>query len=88
MLPVDEIITENTDKERLPYIPDFISLVKAYKAQGMRITKEEDIEQAFQYAESYREGPTLLEFIIDTEINVLPMVPAGQSLQEMVLVDA
>ncbi|WP_277292828.1 biosynthetic-type acetolactate synthase large subunit [Veillonella montpellierensis] len=88
LLPVDEIITENTDKERLPYIPDFISLVKAYKAQGMRITKEEDIEQAFQYAESYREGPTLLEFIIDTEINVLPMVPAGQSLQEMVLVDA
>ena len=88
LLPVDEIITEHTDKERLLYIPDFISLVKAYKAQGMRITKEEDIEQAFQYAESYREGPTLLEFIIDTEINVLPMVPAGQSLQEMVLVDA
>lgn len=88
LLPVDEIITENTDKERLLYIPDFISLVKAYKAQGMRITKEEDIEQAFQYAEAYREGPTLLEFIIDTEINVLPMVPAGQSLQDMVLVDA
>lgn len=88
LLPVDEIITEHTDKERLLYIPDFISLVKAYKAQGMRITKEEDIEQAFQYAESYREGPTLLEFIIDTEINVLPMVPTGQSLQEMVLVDA
>lgn len=88
LLPVDEIITEHTDKERLLYIPDFISLVKAYKAQGMRITKEEDIEQAFQYAEAYREGPTLLEFIIDTEINVLPMVPAGQSLQDMVLVDA
>lgn len=88
LLPVDEIITENTDKERLLYVPDFISLVKAYKAQGMRITKEEDIEQAFQYAEAYREGPTLLEFIIDTEINVLPMVPAGQSLQDMVLVDA
>lgn len=88
LLPVDEIITEHTDKERLLYVPDFISLVKAYKAQGMRITKEEDIEQAFQYAEAYREGPTLLEFIIDTEINVLPMVPAGQSLQDMVLVDA
>lgn len=88
LLPVDEIITEDTDKERLLYVPDFISLVKAYKAQGMRITKEEDIEQAFQYAEAYREGPTLLEFIIDTEINVLPMVPAGQSLQDMVLVDA
>lgn len=88
LLPVDEIITEHTDKERLLYIPDFISLVKAYKAQGMRITKEEDIERAFQYAEAYREGPTLLEFIIDTEINVLPMVPAGQSLQDMVLVDA
>lgn len=88
LLPVDEIITEHTDKERLLYIPDFISLVKAYKAQGMRITKEEDIERAFQYAEAYREGPTLLEFIIDTEINVLPMVPAGQLLQDMVLVDA
>ena len=35
----------------------------------------------------FQDGPTLLEFIIPTELNVLPMVPAGKSLSDMLLKD-
>ena len=36
----------------------------------MRITKVEDIEKGFQLADTFKDGPTLLEFIIPTELNV------------------
>ena len=38
-------------------------------------------------ADTFKDGPTLLEFIIPTELNVLPMVPAGKSLSDMLLKD-
>ena len=53
----------------------------------VRITKVEDIEKGFQLADTFKNGPTLLEFIIPTELNVLPMVPAGKSLSDMLLKD-
>ena len=66
---------------------DFVKLAEAYGAKAMRITKVEDIEKGFQLADTFKNGPTLLEFIIPTELNVLPMVPAGKSLSDMLLKD-
>ena len=43
--------------------------------------------KGFQLADTFKDGPTLLEFIIPTELNVLPMVPAGKSLSDMLLKD-
>ena len=51
-----------------------VKLAEAYGAKAMRITKVEDIEKGFQLADTFKDGPTLLEFIIPTELNVLPMV--------------
>lgn len=75
----------NKDKCCPKYIPDFVKLAESYEAYGMRITKEEDIEKAFAFAKSHKKGPTLLEFIIEREANVSPMVPVGKPLDEMIL---
>ncbi len=75
----------NKDKCCPKYVPDFVKLAESYDAYGMRITKEEDIAKAFEFADSHTKGPTLLEFIIDREANVSPMVPGGKPLSEMIM---
>ena len=67
-----------------PYIPDFVRLAESYGLQGIRVTGREDISAAFDRAESCKNAPTVIEFIIDRESNVLPMVPGGNALSEMV----
>ncbi len=73
-------------QEKCPtYIPDFVKLAESYEAQGIRIFKEEDIKKAFDYALEFKEGPTLIECVIDREADVFPMVQAGKSLSEMIM---
>ncbi|MBF1761960.1 MAG: biosynthetic-type acetolactate synthase large subunit [Veillonella sp.] len=69
------------------YVPDFVKLAESYGAKAMRVTDPKDIAKAFTLADGNQEGPTILEFIIETELNVLPMVPAGKSLKDMLLED-
>ena len=63
---------------------DCIKLADAYGAKGFRATKPEEvanvIKQGFE-----EKGPVIMEFMIAREEKVLPMVPAGASLNEMVL---
>ena len=75
------------DNGEFEYVPDFVKLAESYGAKGMRVTKESDIAKAFKFADKNEKAPTVLEFVIPTEINVLPMVPAGKSLSEMLLKD-
>lgn len=73
-------------KENCPsYLPDFVKLAESYEAHGIRVEKEEDIEKAFLKAGNNTDRPTLIEFIIEREANVLPMVPVGKALNEMIL---
>lgn len=65
------------------YTPDFIKLAESYGAEGIRVTKTDEIEAAFLHAKENRKGPTVIEFIVDPEINVLPIVPPGKSLKDM-----
>ncbi len=67
------------------YTPDFVKLAESYEAHGIRVTKEEDIEKAFEFANSNKNAPTLIEFIIEREANVSPMVPTGKPLNEMIM---
>ena len=88
MMDESAIVTRDIiDNDEFEYVPDFVKLAEAYGAKAMRITKVEDIEKGFQLADTFKDGPTLLEFIIPTELNVLPMVPAGKSLSDMLLKD-
>lgn len=75
----------NPEKCCPKYTPDFVKLAESYDAYGMRVEKEEDIEKAFAFARSHRDAPTLLEFVIESEINVSPMVPVGNALDDMIL---
>lgn len=63
---------------------DYIKLADAYGAKGFLATKPEDVEKVIKagFAEN---GPVIMEFKIAREEKVLPMVPAGASLNEMVL---
>lgn len=75
------------DNDEFGYVPDFVKLAEAYGAQGIRVTKVEELEEAFTKADAFKKGPTLIECIVPTELNVLPMVPAGKSLSDMLLKD-
>ncbi len=67
------------------YTPDFIALAESYGAKGIRVTKAEDIKPALNSARQNTKTPTIIEFIIDREINVMPIVPPGHSLNDMIL---
>jgi acetolactate synthase-1/2/3 large subunit len=63
---------------------DFIKLAEAYGAKGFRATKPDEVESVIR--QGFDEpGPVIMEFKIAREEKVLPMVPAGASLNEMVL---
>ncbi len=62
--------------------PDFMKLADAYGATGIRVTKTEDIVPAIKKARSIK-GPVVVEFVIDPEANVYPIVPPGASNSEM-----
>jgi acetolactate synthase-1/2/3 large subunit len=63
--------------------PDFVRLAEAYGARGLRIAKPEEVrpalEQAFGTPEVF-----ILDFMIEPEENVFPMVPAGEAIDRMI----
>ena len=63
----------------------FIRLAESYGAKGIRVTREAEIAPALQAAKRTAGIPTVIEFIIDREDNVMPIVPPGNALEEMVL---
>ena len=67
-----------------PYIPDFVKLAESYGIEGIRVEKREDVAPAFARARANTKAPTLIEFVIDRELDILPMVPGGNALSDMV----
>ncbi len=65
--------------------PDFVKLAEAYGAVGLRATKPEEVLPILKKAFSIP-GPVIIDFEIDPEENVYPMVPAGEPLNQMRLV--
>jgi acetolactate synthase-1/2/3 large subunit len=63
--------------------PDFVKLGEAHGVPGKRVTKREDIGQAVKFAKETK-GPVLLEFVVEMEEAVFPMVPAGADLDDMI----
>ncbi|WP_211227872.1 biosynthetic-type acetolactate synthase large subunit [Spirochaeta cellobiosiphila] len=75
----------NTDAQTPPpYHPDFVMLAKAYGAEGIRVTKEEEIIPALEKAKSITDRPIVIDFLIDKEANVWPMVPPGAGLDQYI----
>ncbi|MGI8475776.1 MAG: biosynthetic-type acetolactate synthase large subunit [Thermomicrobiales bacterium] len=64
--------------------PDFVRLAEAYGATGIRVTRAEEIMPAIQLARS-TPGPVVIDFVIEPEANVWPIVPPGASNSDMLL---
>jgi acetolactate synthase I/II/III large subunit len=67
------------------YTVDFVKLAEAYGAIGIRITKPEEVEPALKEAGKSTNRPVFLDFIIEREANVWPMVAPGASLSQIQL---
>jgi acetolactate synthase-1/2/3 large subunit len=65
--------------------PDFVKLAEAYGAVGLRATKPEEVEPVLAEGLKIPE-PVIMEFIVEKEEGVYPMVPAGAAITEMLLV--
>lgn len=66
------------------YTPDFVRLAESYGARGIRVREWGEIEGALLEAKCERKVPVVIEFIIRREENVLPIVPPGKGIGEMV----
>jgi acetolactate synthase-1/2/3 large subunit len=64
--------------------PDFVKLAEAYGAVGLRATKPEEVEPVIREALSIRR-PVIMDFKVEPEECVMPMVPAGKAMHEMLL---
>jgi acetolactate synthase-1/2/3 large subunit len=65
--------------------PDFVKLAEAYGAVGFRVTEKKDVESTLREAFAV-DKPVIVDIRVAREENVYPMVPAGASLTEMLLV--
>ncbi|MFH1783241.1 MAG: biosynthetic-type acetolactate synthase large subunit [Candidatus Omnitrophota bacterium] len=63
--------------------PDFVKLAEAYGAVGMRITKKKDVKKAIKDAIKIK-NVVVMDFVVEPEENVFPMVPAGQPINKMI----
>jgi len=63
--------------------PDFVKLAESYGAVGIRVTKKEDVLKAIEKAISI-DKVVLIDFKVEEEENVFPMVPAGEALNRMI----
>ena len=63
--------------------PDFVKLADAFGMLGIRVTEKSQVRSAIERAMEY-DGPALIDFVVEEEENVFPMIPAGQTVHEMI----
>ncbi len=79
-------LSRRTNGEEYPeYTPDFVKLAESYGAKGLRVTSKDQIAPAFEEALKNTKAPTLIEFIIDPEEMVYPMIKPGGTLEDMIM---
>ena len=72
---------------KLGPVPDFVKLAESYGAVGMRITKKEDVRPALKKAIE-TDNVVMMDFVVEEEENVFPMVPAGEAINKMIILDS
>jgi acetolactate synthase-1/2/3 large subunit len=90
-LPVKVVILNNLFFDRcyacteLNHAPDFVKLAEAYGAVGLRATRPDEVESTLKKGLSIKK-PVIMDFVVEPEECVYPMVPAGAPITEMLLV--
>ena len=62
--------------------PDFVKLAEAYGVAAIRVTDKVQVKSAIEWA-TQEPGPVIVDFMVEPEENVYPMIPAGESITEM-----
>ena len=63
--------------------PDFVKLAEAYGTKGVRVEKREQVADAVRTARD-TQGVTVIDFVVEKEDTVYPMVPTGANLHDMI----
>ncbi len=63
--------------------PDYVLLGQAYRMAARRVTRPGEVDEAILWARSFR-GPALIEFVVNQEENVFPMIPSGGTFRDMI----
>ena len=63
--------------------PDFVKLAEAYGILGLRVTEKDQVVPALEEAMA-EPGPVVIDFQVEQEENVYPMIPAGESIHELI----
>lgn len=63
---------------------DFVALAEAFGAIGIRVTRPEEVDSAFERALDSRDKPVLIDFEIDRDEMVFPIVPPGAPIDELI----
>ncbi|MDH4232881.1 MAG: biosynthetic-type acetolactate synthase large subunit [Nitrospirota bacterium] len=71
---------------RLDASVDFVKIAEAYGAVGLRATKPSEVEPVLKEAFSIKR-PVFMDFVIDWQEKVYPMVPAGAAIDEMLFLE-
>nr|WP_206024797.1 acetolactate synthase large subunit [Rhodococcus sp. 14C212] len=64
-------------------IPDFVKLAEALGCVGIRVEREEEVEDAIRQAQSINDRPVVIDFIVGKDAQVWPMVAAGTGNDEI-----
>jgi len=62
--------------------PDFVKIAEAYNIPGIKVKSREEVAPAIRKAMDYP-GPFLIDFVVEPEENVYPMVQPGESLSRL-----
>ncbi len=65
--------------------PDFVKLAEAYGVKAFHIARPAQVRDVLAEALAYTEGPCLIHAEVTKEDNVFPMVPAGKSVEHMII---
>ena len=63
--------------------PDFVRLAESYGIKGIRVTDKNQVKSAIKEAMEH-EGPVVVDFIVEQEENVYPMIPSGMTVYDMI----
>ena len=63
--------------------PDFVKLADAFGIYGARVTGKSEVRSAIREAMAF-DGPAIVDFVVEQEENVYPMIPSGMSVNEMI----
>ena len=62
---------------------DYVKLAEAFGGKGFRITKVDEVEKVLKEALDYVDGPVLIDYVIDTDKKVFPMVAPGAPIDQI-----